>query len=131
MASIQVLSEPIEFHCDHRGLVFEPLLAGQFDAQRNLHVVLTAPGHVRGNHYHRQGTEVLAVVGSWLIRYRENNAIRELTLGEKQAMRMTIPPGIAHAFKYIGTGSGLLVAFTDLDRDAALADVEKDVLIAP
>lgn len=131
MITMRVVIEPITRHTDHRGFVFEPLLAGQLRGQQNCHVVLTQPGCVRGNHYHRVGTEVLAVVGTWLIRLREAGTVQELQLAEPEAVRLTIPPGVAHAVKYLGTGSGLLVAYTDLDRNAALADVVKHVLIEP
>lgn len=131
MFSMKVLIEPIELHTDQRGFVFEPLLAGQLRGQQNCHVVVTQPGSVRGNHYHRVGTEVLAVVGAWLIRYREDETIKELCLAEAAAVRMTLPPGVAHAFQYLGSGAGLLVAYSDLARDQALADVIRDVLIEP
>lgn len=128
---MNVTIEPIHLHSDQRGFVFEPLWPGQLAAQKNTHVVLTEPGCVRGNHYHARGTEVLAVVGAWLIRYRDHETTQDLVLGEKDIVRLTIPPGVAHAFKYIANGSGLLVAFTDLDRDDALADITPALLIEP
>ena len=128
---MKVTIEPIKLITDRRGFVFEPLAAGQLAAHKNSHVVLTEPGGVRGNHYHRRGTEVLVIVGPSLIRWREDETIKEFLLREREAVRMTIPPGIAHAFKNTGNDPAILVAFSNLDRDDALADVVKDVLIEP
>ena len=48
-------------HEDARGLVFEPLAPDLIAAQRNVHVVISGPGVVRGNHQHLKGTEIIAV----------------------------------------------------------------------
>lgn len=128
---MKVTIEPIEMRTDGRGFVFEPLTAGQLAAHKNSHVVLTEPGCVRGNHYHRRGTEVLVIVGPSQIRWREDEITKEFLLGEREAVRMTIPPGIAHAFKNTGNRPAILVAFNNLDHNEALVDVIKNVLIEP
>jgi UDP-2-acetamido-2,6-beta-L-arabino-hexul-4-ose reductase len=41
----------VESFSDARGLVVEPLMPDLLSGQRNVHIVLTQPGCVRGNHY--------------------------------------------------------------------------------
>jgi UDP-2-acetamido-2,6-beta-L-arabino-hexul-4-ose reductase len=125
--SVQI--QTLNTHSDLRGCVFEPLLAGELAAQRNAHVVLTEPGHIRGNHYHPRGTEILAVVGPALIRYKENGQVHDIEVPDKQAIRLTIPPGIAHAIKNTGTTTNLLIGFNTVEHNPAEPDVVRDVLI--
>ncbi|MES1196546.1 MAG: hypothetical protein ABUL58_06335, partial [Steroidobacter sp.] len=64
---------------DGRGYIFEPMqpegLAGRF---RNVHVVYTIPGVVRGNHRHIVGTEISSVSGPALVRYKQDGAIHDV-----------------------------------------------------
>ena len=62
--------EPVVLHQDSRS-VFEPLEPECLPSQRNIHVVVTEPGCVRGNHYHTRGTEVITVQGPALVRIRD------------------------------------------------------------
>ena len=126
-----VTIERIELRQDHRGFVFEPLTGGQLKDQKNTHLVLTEPGCVRGNHYHSRATETLALFGSWLVRYRETGSIKELRFGEREAARITIPPGIAHAFQNTGKWPAILIVFSTLPREELLNDTVADVLIEP
>src|SRR5688572_24689908 len=96
---MRVKIEPVTVNRDRRGSVFEPLTADNLAAQRNVHVVLTEPGAVRGNHYHRRGTEVMTVYGPALIRARDQSEHLELEVADGEAVRLTIPPGVAHAVK--------------------------------
>ena len=59
---------------DARGSVVELLAPDEIVAQRNVHVVWTEPGRVRGNHFHARGTEVMIVWGPALVRLREAGA---------------------------------------------------------
>ena len=124
-----VLIEQLPTHSDARGCVFEPLLAGELADQRNAHVVLTEPGHIRGNHYHPRGTEILAVVGPALIRYKESGQAHDVEVPDKQAIRLTIPPGVAHAIKNTGATTNLLIGFNTVEHNPAQPDVVRDVLI--
>jgi hypothetical protein len=47
----RVKVQQITLHQDSRGTVFEALDAGYLARQRNVHVVVTEPACVRGNHY--------------------------------------------------------------------------------
>jgi dTDP-4-dehydrorhamnose 3,5-epimerase-like enzyme len=128
---MNVKIEPLLTHSDARGAVFEPLAASELATQRNVHVVLTDPGHVRGNHYHPRGTEILAVVGPALIRFKENGQIKDVEVPVKQALRLTIPPGVSHAIMNTGTTTNVLIGFNTLEHDPAHPDVVRDVLIEP
>lgn len=53
--------EEIDTQGDEWGFVFEPLEPDALPRQRNVHVVITRPGYIRGNHYYRGGMEVIVV----------------------------------------------------------------------
>lgn len=70
---------------DARGSVVELLAPDEIVAQRNVHVVWTEPGRVRGNHYHARGTEVMIVWGPALVRLREAGAVRDVEVPDDAA----------------------------------------------
>ena len=115
---------------DGRGYVFEPMepagLAGRF---RNVHVVYTIPGVVRGNHRHIVGTEICSVSGPTLVRYKQNHAVHDVRVPEGEIWRFEFPPGVAHAFRNEGTQPSLLAAFNTEEHDPGKPDAVKDVLI--
>src|ERR1700676_3674699 len=114
-ASIQ----SVKTHRDARGAVFEPLSDEELLAQRNVHVVLTEPKAVRGNHVHRTATEITTVVGPCLIRLKEEGAIRDIEVPPGEIVRLTIPPGVVHAFCNTGNSAMVLVSFsTNLNAHA-------------
>lgn len=129
--------EPIAYPTDHRGLVLEPLRADEFPAQRNAHLVLTAPGHIRGNHYHRHGTEIAVALGPCLVRYRDGdgdgdgNRVVDRPVTPGEAVRFTFPPGVAHAMKNTGDSQMIIISFNTEVHDPARPDVVRDVLIEP
>jgi UDP-2-acetamido-2,6-beta-L-arabino-hexul-4-ose reductase len=53
-----------------RGFVFEPAQAAELAVQQNVHVVISEPGAVRGNHFHRRGSEICTAIGPALVRPR-------------------------------------------------------------
>jgi dTDP-4-dehydrorhamnose 3,5-epimerase-like enzyme len=114
-ASVQV--EPVAFHADARGWVIEPLGADQLHVQRNAHVAFTAPGAIRGNHFHHHRKEVFVVVGPGLVRWREGGQVHDVAVPAGQAMRFTVPPGIPHAIKNTGTNPMVLMAFSTQPHD--------------
>jgi molybdopterin adenylyltransferase len=116
---------------DARGVVFEPLHPTQLACQQNVHVVLTHPGGVRGNHYHLRGTEILTVVGPALVRVREKGMLRDIPVQADAACRFMIPPGIPHAVLNTGTTTGFLVAFNSEPHDPRHADTVREMLIEP
>ena len=123
--------EPIPFLTDARGLVLEPLRPDEFAGQRNAHLVVTAPGCVRGNHYHERGTEVMAIFGPALVRVAEGDDVRDYEIAEGEAYRFTFPPGVAHALKNTGTTPQIAISFNTEAHDRARPDVVRVVLIEP
>ena len=123
--------EPISFVSDRRGFLTEPLRPDQLPAQRNVHLVLSAPGAVRGNHYHRRGTEVMVVVGPALVRIREAGVVRDVHVPDRQAFRFTFPPGVAHAIQSTGSSPLVFVSFNTELFDPRAPDTVPDILIDP
>jgi dTDP-4-dehydrorhamnose 3,5-epimerase-like enzyme len=125
----RIIIEPIAFPTDARGLVLEPIGPDALPLQRNVHLVLTGPGCVRGNHAHQRGTEITVVLGPALARYRDGDAVRDVHVPEGRAYRFTIPPGVPHAFRNTGTGLMVLIGFNTVAHDPGRPDVVRDVLI--
>ncbi len=121
--------ESIKGHWDMRGLVFEPVKGEQLASQQNMHVVVSAPGAVRGNHYHLQGTEIIAVTGPSLVRMKENDQIRDVKIHEKEIYAFTFPPGVSHAIRNTGKKDHVMAAFNTLAHDPNHPDTVEDILI--
>lgn len=126
---MRVVIEQLIMHSDARGAVVEPLTAQALAAQQNVHVVVSQPGAVRGNHYHKVGTERITIVGPALARFRDGDEINDVTIAAGEAVRFTIPPGISHAVKNTGTQVCVMVAFNTAAHDRATPDTFRDVLI--
>lgn len=118
----QIRVEQVEFFSDTRGWVIEPVDEALLAGKRNVHVVFSEPGAVRGNHFHKRTTEVLVVVGPALVRVQEDNAPRDITVPEGQAMRFTVPPGIPHAIQNTGTRPMILMSFATEPHDRTRPD---------
>jgi dTDP-4-dehydrorhamnose 3,5-epimerase-like enzyme len=125
----RITIEAIDFRSDARGLVLEPIGADDIPLQRNVHLVLTEPGGIRGNHYHVRGSEITVVLGPALFRYRDEGVVRDLHIPEGVAFRMRIPPGVAHAFRNTGEGTQVILGFNTVVHDPQSPDVVRDVLI--
>ncbi|HMJ90286.1 MAG TPA: cupin domain-containing protein [Candidatus Acidoferrum sp.] len=125
----KAIVEELNLHIDARGLVFEPLDPAQIPAQRNVHLVITEPGTVRGNHYHEDGTEVSVVVGPALVRVREDGQTRDVRVPENRAMRFTFPPRVSHAVKNVSVQSFVMISFNTSVYDRVHPDVVPDILI--
>lgn len=125
----QVTIEKLRTAVDQRGDVFEPLDAAGLHAQHNVHVVWTEPGHVRGNHFHREGHEVSAVRGPALVRYRDGEQLTELKVPAGEAWRFTFPPGVVHAFKNTGDGPMIIVSFNTVPHDPGNPDVVRETIL--
>jgi dTDP-4-dehydrorhamnose 3,5-epimerase-like enzyme len=123
--------EPITFPTDARGLVLEPLRAEEFPAQKNAHLVLSVPGAVRGNHYHKVGAEVCVVLGPALVRVRDADGLRDYEIADGQAYRFTFPPGVPHAMLNTGDKPQAIISFNTEVHDPARPDVVREVLIEP
>jgi dTDP-4-dehydrorhamnose 3,5-epimerase-like enzyme len=119
----------VKSHQDARGLLFEPLDDRELARQRNVHVVLTQPNEVRGNHYHRSGVETTVVVGPCLVRLEESGVIRDLEVPAGETWRLTIPPGVAHAYRNTGGGVLVLVSFNTNLHDPSGSDTVREQIL--
>jgi dTDP-4-dehydrorhamnose 3,5-epimerase-like enzyme len=110
--AIDVRIEALQAFTDARGSLFEPLDEPGLAAQKNVHVVLTAPGEVRGNHAHHHSIETTAVVGPCLVRLKGPQGLRDVEVPDGAVWRFTIPPGIAHAYRNSGNQIMTMVSFS-------------------
>lgn len=116
-------------HADARGMVFEPVGLPELPEQKNCHVVITAPGGVRGNHFHETATEIITVTGAALVRMRIEGEIVDEHVPAGEAWQFLFRPGIAHAFKNTGSEPHTLVVFCDRPFDPDNPDTVRDALI--
>ena len=121
--------EPVKAHRDVRGTLFEPLSDAELVRQKNVHVVLTQPGEVRGNHAHASATETTSVVGPCLVRLKEGDGIRDIEVPAGEVWRLTIPPGVVHAFRNTGDAAMLLVSFSTNLHDPAGSDTLREIIL--
>ncbi len=108
-----VIIEPLAVFSDERGWVLEPVTADLLARQKNSHLVITLPGQIRGNHFHKVATETAAVCGPALVRFRENDRQRDVIIAQGEAIRLVFPPGVAHAIVNTGKTPLALIAFSD------------------
>jgi dTDP-4-dehydrorhamnose 3,5-epimerase-like enzyme len=121
--------EELECHIDARGFVMEPMNPDQMPAQRNIHVAVTEPGAVRGNHYHERGTEIMVIAGPALVRVREDVRTRDVFVPPGKVFRFTFQPYVSHAMQNTGDKPLLIIACNSEVFDRAKPDVVRDVLI--
>lgn len=121
--------EPVRTHRDPRGAVFEPLNDAELAAQRNVHVVLTQPNEVRGNHRHLSAAETTTVVGPCLVRLKEGRSLRAIDVPPGEVWRFTIPPGVVHAYRNTGTEAMVLVSFSTEPHDPKATDTVREVIL--
>lgn len=127
MATVsRVQVDKLRLASDARGIVFEPLDAAGLAQQRNVHVVVTLPGQVRGNHSHRVGTEVTTVLGPASVKYKEADVITRLEVPAGEAWRFIFPPGIAHAFENCGDTPLIIVSFNTEAHDPSNPDTVRN-----
>jgi dTDP-4-dehydrorhamnose 3,5-epimerase-like enzyme len=121
--------QSVKTHRDARGALFEPLTDAELQAQKNVHVVLTQPGEVRGNHVHRTAVETTTVVGPCLVRLKEGGTIRDIGVPAGEILRLVIPPGVVHAFRNTGDAAMVLVSFSTNLHDPAGADTDREQIL--
>jgi dTDP-4-dehydrorhamnose 3,5-epimerase-like enzyme len=121
--------EAVKTHRDPRGSVFEPLDDAELAAQRNVHVVLTGPREVRGNHVHETATETTTVVGPCLVRLKEAEGMRDVEVPAGEIWRFTIPPGVVHAYRNTGDAVMMLVSFSTNLHDPKGGDTRREQIL--
>ena len=70
------------------------------------------------------------MLGPASVLYRDGEEVRDLLILEGLAYRITVPPGVAHAFQNTGSGPMILIGFNTVPHDPDAPDVVRDVLIA-
>jgi dTDP-4-dehydrorhamnose 3,5-epimerase-like enzyme len=125
----RVVVESVKTHRDARGSLFEPLSDAELADQKNVHVVLTQPNEVRGNHVHRTAVETTSVVGPCLIRLKEAGAIRDLDVPAGEIWRLTIPPGVVHAFRNTGESAMVMISFSTRLHDPTGSDTQREQIL--
>ena len=125
----RVAVQSVKTHRDARGSLFEPLTDAELAAQKNVHVVLTEPNEVRGNHVHRTAVETTSVVGPCLIRLKESGIVRDLEVPAGETWRLTIPPGVVHAFRNTGNSMMVLVSFSTNLHDPGGSDTLREQIL--
>lgn len=124
-----VVIERLRRAADQRGYVYEPIDDMQLRDQRNVHVVLTHPGAIRGNHSHPTGTEITTVCGPARVRIKEGEMLATHDVPEGETWRFTFPPGVVHAFQNTGTAPLVLVSFNTLPHDPANPNTVREVIL--
>lgn len=123
--------QALSLKLDPRGWVFEPVSLAELCLFKNVHVVGTRPGEIRGNHLHRRGTELVAVMGPALVRVGGGSGWTDFLVPDNEVYRFTFRPGTPHAIQNTGRHTGLLIAFNTLPHDPETPDVEPVSLIPP
>ena len=110
--------ERIPFHNDERGKVFEPVTPDDLRSGklRNIHIATMRPGAVRGNHRHAAQTEGICFSGRIRLVVQDRGGENEtLEFRDDECVRITIAPGIAHAFLNYGDVETFIVCYADFE----------------
>lgn len=104
---------------DERGRLMEIVRADDDDFTKFGQVYMTTcyPGVVKGWHYHKLQTDYMTAISGMLkiVLYdgREGSPtfgeVNEFFVGNHNPSRLTIPPGVCHGFKCIGTEEAIVV----------------------
>ena|ERR1700722_3118985 len=125
----RVCIESVKTHSDLRGSLFEPLDDVELAAQKNVHVVLTQPNEVRGNHVHERAVEMTSVVGPCLVRLKEADEVRDVEVPAGETWRFTIPPGVVHAYRNTGDSVMVLISFSTEVHDPNAAGTRREQIL--
>ena len=114
-----VVVKPLKVIADERGYLMEMMRADDPFFQRfgQSYVSVAYPGVVKGWHFHKVQTDHFVIVKGMmkvvLYDQREGSPtkglINEFFMGEKNPILVTIPPGVVHGMKGIGTEPAMLV----------------------
>lgn len=104
---------------DERGRLMEIVRSDDdfFDRFGQVYMTTCYPGVVKGWHYHKKQTDYMTAICGMLkiVLYdgREDSAtsgeINEFFAGERNQILITIPPGVCHGFKCIGTEEAIVI----------------------
>jgi len=128
--NLAVRIDVLECHSDPRGAVFEPLPGDDLPSYRNVHIVISEPGAIRGNHAHLRGTEITAIYGPTLVRFREAGELRDVAVPAGEVWRFCFPPGVPHAFLNTGDRPAIIASFNTEEHDRSAPDARPEKLIS-
>ncbi len=114
-----VYVKPLKVIADERGYLMEMMRCDDPFFQRfgQSYVSVAYPGVVKGWHYHKVQTDHFVIVKGMmkvvLYDQREDSptqgVVNEFFMGEKNPILVTIPPGVVHGMKGIGSEPAMLV----------------------
>lgn len=97
----------------------------------DVHLAATAPGAVRGNHYHLRRREAIVVLPGtkWSLHWDESDATpaRHRSFDGSVAVLVTVSPGASHAVRNDGDQTMWLVAISSETYDPAESVTRKVV----
>lgn len=131
-----VLVQDLSWYTDQRGSLSVLLRADQpqlfGDRFGQAYVTTVFPGVVKAWHRHaRQSDRMVGLVGQTLLVLLDGRdgptkgAVVEALLGPRQPCLVTIPPGVWHGFKNLGTEESLVLNLPDLPYDEAAPDEQR------
>ena len=104
---------------DERGFLVEILRSDDeiFEKFGQVYVTIAYPGVVKGWHYHKVQTDFFTVVSGMMkiVLYDgrpdspTGGEVNEFFMGELNPLLITIPPGVLHGMKAIGTKPGYVI----------------------
>ena len=111
--------KPLKVIADERGYLMEMLRADDpfFQKFGQTYVSVAYPGVVKGWHYHKIQTDHFVIVKGMMkvVLYDDREGsptkgtVNEFFMGERNPILITIPPGVWHGMKGIGTEPAMLV----------------------
>jgi len=124
-SSIQgVLITQLKIIPDERGWLMEILRCDDkiFSQFGQVYITTAYPGVVKAWHYHKKQTDNFTCVhGMMKVALYDarsdsltNNVLMELFIGDKNPVLVTVPPGVYHGFKAIGTETAYFLSIPTL-----------------
>ncbi|HTU40570.1 MAG TPA: cupin domain-containing protein [Candidatus Aquilonibacter sp.] len=121
----------LDNHGDARGFSFSPPAEALEFVKHvaDMHFASTAPGAVRGNHYHLHKQEIVIVLPgpAWSLHWDEGEgtATQHRTFNGRTAVLVRISPGCSHAIRNDGASLLWLVACSSEAYDSATVVARK------
>lgn len=130
---MQIQVSELKNNGDSRGLSFSPPREALDFLGRiaDMHFASTAPGAVRGNHYHLRKREAIIVLpgAAWSLHWDEgeNTLAQHRGFDGAGAVLLLVSPGSSHAVRNDGTATLWLVACSSEPYDPATVVARKVV----
>ncbi len=115
-----VVIKKLNVFTDERGWLTEIFREDEMDFRPVMsYISLTRPGIARGPHEHMDQTDFFCFLGNFRL-YLWDNRKGSASFGEKlvldtggKPLTVTVPPGIVHAYKNMGSAEGLVLNMPD------------------